>query len=485
MKSRDSFFRWLASSLPVPGVEASSAVVAPVAMVRALCLCVVVLAACGCGGGSGETPNSVFVLLVDTVRRDALGCYGNEDRPTPNLDALAADGVRFEHAISSSGWTLPSVASLLTGTWPTLHGARGKGVQLTPIREEIATFTEVFQDAGYATSAVANAAFVSPMLGIDRGFDEFDHKHSYNWDARRAQETIDIALEMVRDNRDDPQFALVHLFDAHLMYDPPPAYATKYTDGRMDPPPPLTMDLCLGMQKSKTEPPARDDIQYVKDVYHAEVAYLDEHVGRFVAELRTLGLYDAATIIVVADHGEEFWEHGGFEHGHTLHDELVRVPLIVKFPKDQGFAGRVVDAQVRMIDILPTALELRELDAPATSRGRSMLPLVREEPDEPRPAFCESTLYGAEQIAWRSDRYTYIYDQASGGKLYDWRADPGETRDLAKSDPATAARLREELHGFWSELREEAGKLATSKAVDLSPDRIEQLRALGYIRDDE
>lgn len=453
---------------------------------RSLVLAFAVLLGGGCGGAK-DAPNNVFVLLIDTVRRDALGCYGNPDRPTPNIDALAADGVRFDHAISSSGWTLPSVASLLTGTWPTIHGAKGKGVQLTPIREEIETFTEVLRDAGYKTSAVANAAFVSPMLGIDRGFDDFDHKHSYNWDARRAQETIDIALDLVGEKRSDPQFALVHLFDAHLMYDPPPAYVTKFTEGRLDPLPPLTMDVCIGMQRSKTKPPAPEDIQYIRDIYHAEVAYLDEHVGRFVAELRAMGLYDDATIIVVADHGEEFWEHGGFEHGHTLHDELVRVPLIVKFPKEHDWAGRVVDAQVRMIDILPTVFDLYAMEAPPTNRGRSMLPLVREEPDESRPAFCESTLYGANQIAWRTDQHTYIVDldpaKSAGGKLYDWRADPAETNDLAASDPETARQLREELHAFFVKLQRDADALGSSKPVNLSPDRIEQLKALGYIRD--
>jgi arylsulfatase A-like enzyme len=438
--------------------------------------------------GNPGPPATVVVFVLDTVRQDAFGCYGNPLDPTPNIDAVARDGVRFEQAISSSAWTLPAVASLLTSTWPSIHGAVGSGIMLKPLRPEVQTMAEVLKQHGFRTLGFANAAFVSPMVGIDRGFEVFDHKYSYNHDARQAHLVIDAAIRELHAHRGEATFFFIHLFDPHLTYAPPPGYDTKYTNGRSSPATPITMEMCYGMQTGDDhrQPPRSEDIDYVRGVYQGEVNFMDAHIGRFIAELKALGLYDQATVVLIADHGEEFWDHGGFEHGHTFYDELVHVPLIVKFPRDVEPVERVITAQVRVLDVMPTVLEVLDIAPTSTMEGESLLPLVHGESDRNRPAFCESLLYGEQRIAWRTERYKYIQKLASGrqgvGELYDWRKDPMEAHDLSSERPDILRQMRSELFDFYENLRVRSESMSDTEHVNMSPLRIQELRSLGYIR---
>jgi len=433
-----------------------------------------------------ERRASVFVLLLDTVRADALGCYGNLDGTTPHLDQIAAEGTLFTQAISTSGWTLPSVASLLTGTWPVIHGGIGKGVELRPIRDEVPTAAEVLGAAGFRTAAFANAAFFSPMLHLDRGFDLFDHRYTYNWNVRRADETVAAALAWVRANRDRQSFVIVHLFDPHLDYDPPPGYAERFTNRRRAPAPPLNLNACLAFERPGRVPPTGEDIAYLRGVYHGEIAFLDEQIGRFVAGLKAIGVYDDAAVVVVADHGEEFWDHGGFEHGHSLYDELVRVPLILKLPAWCRAVQPAVDRQVRIIDVMPTIFELLGVGLPDTFVGRSLIPLVQGLADEERPAMCESTLYGSDRVSWRTASHKYVVDLDPSAEkpeeLYDWRNDPEELVDLAAKSSDLVLALRAELLAFYGKLRDQAEGMSVPDTVDLDPKKIQMLRELGYIR---
>ena len=435
-----------------------------------------------------SSSSTIVVFVLDTVRRDALGSYGHPLDPTPYIDSLAEEGVRFDQAISSSGWTLPAVGSLLTGTWPTIHGAVGQGVMLRPLRREIETAPEVLQASGYRTVGIANAAFVSPMVGIDRGFDHFDHRYSYNHDARHAQLVVDLAIRELHARQDEPAFFFIHLFDPHLDYAPPAGYATKYTEGRSSPPPPITMEVCQGMQTGDNgrRPPHAEDIAYVRGVYQGEVNFMDAQVGRFVEELKSLGLYERSTLVVTADHGEEFWDHEGFEHGHTLYDELIRVPLIVKLPADVAIARKVVSEPVRVLDVMPTVFDVLGIEKPGSFDGESMMPLVRGEPGGNRPAFSESTLYGPQKVAWRTERYKYIHDATAGregiGELYDWQQDPMEVRNLADEQPELAVKMRTELFDFYTQLRDRSRAMSEPELVNLSPVRIQELRSLGYVR---
>ena len=437
----------------------------------------------GCGRTVERGP--IVVLLLDTVRKDEVGTRRNDRDLTPAIDALARDGIVFEQAIAPSGWTLPSVASLLTGVWPATHGAAGKRTLLTKVRDEVPLAAEMFRKGGHVTRAVANAAFVSPLLGFDRGFDIFDHRHAYNWNLRNASDTVDVALPWIGELTGKPFFLLVHFFDPHLDYDPRPGYGAEISRPGL-PAPPLTMEICRKLaEEGKDGRPTEEAVRYVRSAHEAEVSFVDAQIARLVAALRKAGLYDGATIVVVADHGEEFWDHGGFEHGHTLYDELLRVPLVIKPPRALGLGHRVVEEQVRMIDVLPTLLEIVGLEPPRIVQGRSLLSLMRGEKDEPRPSLGESTLYGDDRLALRRDGYKLILDLAqSTVELHDLGSDPGETRDVAAARPEITGEMERELMDLFETLTRGLPLLDDAPMpIDLSPEQIERLKSLGYLRE--
>ncbi len=455
-----------------------------------------------CGGSEPERPRRpkgeaqlVVLLIVDTLRQDALGCYGREGADTTHIDALAAEGVRFDQAIATSGWTLPSVASMLTGTWPSMHKALGKVSRLTPISTELPVLAEIYRDAGWTTLGFANAAFLSPLLGLDRGFDVFDHEHAYNWDIRRADATVDTALSALDERSGEDVFLLLHLFDAHLDYDPPDGYLEPFVGARRTPEPPVSMKECLELRLADGEaPPSAADLDYIRGVYQGEVAFVDRAVGRLIDGLRDLERWDRTSIVLTSDHGEEFWDHGGFEHGHTLYDELVRVPLIVRTPATVSAAVREVDPLVRTIDIAPTLLALSQLESPASFLGQSLVPHLTGGPiGAVQPAFSQSTLYGAEKMAWRTDEWCLIIDQAVEGpdgiELYDMQADPGQRRNLVAERPGVRDQLVRAFQRFTRELQQRAASIATPEVQDMGPTTIkkylESLDKLGYTGRDE
>jgi arylsulfatase A-like enzyme len=421
---------------------------------------------------------TVVVVLIDTLRQDALGGYGCPDGTTPHLDALAAESATFRDAVSTSCWTLPAVGSLLTGTWPTLHGGFGKGVVLTPIRDEVPTLAEVLRDAGFRTTGVANAAFVSPMLNLDRGFDVFDHRYAYNSSIRRADESVDAAIARLRAQRRRPHFLFLHLFDPHLNYDPPPPWDRRFTQGLSGPPAPLDATTCRSL--------GPDGAAWTRGVYLGEVAFVDRQVGRLAAELRRLGLWDACTFVVLSDHGEELWDHGGFEHGHSLRDELIAIPLLVKPPAAAPTARPIVGAQVRMVDVPATLLDLAGVDAPGSFTGESLAPLLAGRTSERLVAFAEGTLYGDDRVAWRTRENKLIVDlNAAPGEaleLTDRTRDPAERRNLTAEEPETAARLQDELGAFLGGMVERAERMSQPAPRSLAPADVERLRSLGYLR---
>jgi arylsulfatase A-like enzyme len=457
------------------------------------------VAAAGAGAGAWwayacKRPRNMILIVIDTLRRDALGCYGNTLGITPRIDEIAAEGVKFERAIASSSWTLPSIATLLTGTYPTIHGGQRTIIDdticLTPtIRKDVPTAAEIFKENGFDnTFGLANNVFTGPLRGFNRGFDVYDHRQAFSKTLRRSDENIDIALKMLRSHRDESNFCFLHLFDPHLDYDPPPGYKTKFTNGRNDPPPPLRTKECRSMQANKKEPPAQEDVDYVKGVYWGEVNFVDFHIGRFVDVLKEMGLYDQTTLVITSDHGEEFWDHNGFEHGHTFYDELTRVPLIVKLPSATYSAKQVIKSQVRHIDVVPTLFELAGIEKPASFEGESFLPLILGQTEETdRVAFCENTLSGSQKLSWSTGRYKYIYDTdpdqgAPKDQLYEWDSDPNEHKNLAAKKPEIVRNLHNTLGRFYNELVSRAQTMSAVVLNTLGPEEIRALKGLGYVR---
>jgi len=448
-----------------------------------------------CGGSDEPKPTEddslIVFLIIDTVRWDALGCYGREGAQTPNIDGLAEEGVRFEQAISTSGWTLPSVSSMLTGTWPALHKATGRLTRLTPITEDLPTAAEIFSAHGYDTLAVVNAAFLHPLLGIDRGFDRFDHRATFNDRIRRADETVEVALQAIREQGGSGMFTLLHVFDPHLDYDPLDEFREPFAGGRTEPKQ-LTLQICRAMGGSPGSSSKDEDLRYIRGLYQAEIAAVDAAVGKLVDGLKQQGVWDRTTLVLTSDHGEEFWDHGGFEHGHTLYDELIRVPLAIRLRPDRPRVKAVVESHVRTIDIMPTLFELSGIEPPASFEGSSLLPLIDgATTDVPRPAFSQNTLYGADKISWRTKQYHFIRDRHPNSKrpieLYDWTVDPWEQDDLSERLPEQVDRMQQQLSVFFNDLVRRAESISTPQAQSMGPtaqrareEHRKQLESLGY-----
>ena len=434
----------------------------------------------GCGGEAAppdEPRPSILLVVCDTLRPDALGSYGAE-RATPALDGLAADGVRFDQARSSSPWTLPSFGTLLTGTPPSAHGARRRGANdFSGVSRDLATVPERLAAAGYRTAAVVTNPYLRRTFGLARGFDVYDYARPPKGRKVRADAQIDRALEHLGADVEAPLFLLVHLFDPHMGYDPP----RELVDA----------EHALGEQElkrfhrrlwEKDRAPSDEDRELARALYDAEVRFADGELGRLLEALDD----DPREWLVVftSDHGEELWDHGGFEHGHTMYDELVRVPLVVRWPAGTSggaHAGTTSDAAVNHLDVAATLLAAAG-EPPLSARfGRDLRDVLAGTADA-RPVVCEASLYGEERRALVDGAYKLIENLESGSaELYDLESDPAERVDLAADEPERVAAMRAEL----ASLVESAKALgARGTEVELDAETRGDLEHLGYVDDE-
>ncbi len=355
----------------------------------------------------------VVVYLVDALRADHLPLYGYPRDTTPELTAFARDAVVFDQAVSASSWTKPSVASLFTSVLPREHGCARFCIPLDPA---LVTLAERLRARGYGTGAVV----VNPLVGasnmhFDQGFDQFEVRPN----AERAAQVVDAALAFLDARRGLPTFLYVHTMETHKPYRPPPPFDRRF------PPPPEP-------GRSADEPsdyvvPA--DLDRIVGQYDGAIAYGDREFGRFVRALRDRGLYDRATVVFLSDHGEEFLDHGEWEHGHALFDELVRVPLVVKYPQRRE-AGRRVARQVQLVDVLPTILKTEGLPVPGGIEGRPLDESFGATGPE-RPAVLETSYYDHAAYGARTSEAKYVRHFHPGVELYfDLRRDPGERQSL-------------------------------------------------------
>ncbi len=370
----------------------------------------------------------MLLISVDTLRPDHLGCYGYEKNTSPNIDRLGAEGALFRNAISSSSWTLPAHMSLFTSLYESVHGVNDNWVRLD---EKRVTLAERLQQAGYATAGFFSGPYLHPSFGFDQGFDLYEGCLNYGssisellGEAGNAGE-YDEAFERFRDperelmpqerrlrgeidrrshedqtsslvtgratawlegNRQSPFFLFLHFFDVHYDFIPPAPYDEMFSD-----PGPRYDSLDHGFinnpQISATMPEAQ--LRYVLSQYDGEIRWVDHNIGLVLEKLDELDLRDRTIVILTSDHGEEFFEHGDKGHQKTLYDEVVRIPLIFACP-DLLPGGETLDAQVRIIDVYPTLINLLGLDPPAEILGQSLVPLIRgESPERDLPALSE------------------------------------------------------------------------------------------------
>jgi arylsulfatase A-like enzyme len=377
----------------------------------------------GLGVPDARAPLAI-IYLVDTLRADHTTPYGYARDTTPELAAFARDAVVFDQAISAASWTKPAVASLMTSLLPGRHRAVQLRDSLDP---GLVTLAEMVQAHGFATgAAVANSVIYSSGTNFDQGFDFFAGLHGAGNRPSKVVEAgpvVDTGLSWLDERRGFPNFLYVHTMDPHVPYTPPAPFDRRYEphptpdhpgqDPRYDFKEPLDRDRLIAQ-------------------YDGEIAYGDQEFGRFVRELKERGLYDRALIVFMADHGEEFEDHGKWLHGRSVFDELVRVPLIVKFP-GQKDGGRRIAQQVQTVDLLPTVLEHFGLPLPPAPviTGHPLQAVLEGSAPEP-PAVSEISHRGfvAHGMRTTKDKYVQRFSPEEDELYFDLRQDPKEQVNL-------------------------------------------------------
>jgi arylsulfatase A-like enzyme/Flp pilus assembly protein TadD len=394
----------------------------------------------GLAGAGALRGVNVLLITIDTLRRDRVGAYGNHDGLTPNIDRLAAGGVRYPHAFSPAPLTLPAHASILTGLLPRRHGIHNN----TKFRldEHVPTLASVLKRAGYRTGAFVGAFVLDGRFGLNQGFDEYDdrlprgERASFHFAERRGAEVVALAQDWISSGSGarsaGPWFAWVHLFDPHAPYEAP----VEYRAGRTP--------------------------------YDAEVAYADAMLGPLLARLSAAQALSPTLIVLTADHGESLGDHGEMTHGLFAYDSTLAVPLIVNAP---AIAPATVDAPVSHPDLTPTILDLLGLAAPGPVDGQS---LVRP-PAPDRPLYFEALdasltrgwapLRGIIQGGWK-------YIDLPDAELYDLATDPGEQHNRIDRDPHADLLKRT--------LRLASGPDTAAPRVAVEPEAAARLRSLGY-----
>lgn len=422
-----------------------------------------------------DTPN-VLLVVVDSLRGDRVGALGGRGELTPNLDRLSLDMVGYKHAWSTSCWTLPAVASILTSTHSTQHQA---WLHDSRLGRGVTTIAEAYREAGYRTAAFTGGGFVGPVFGVDRGFHRFDGRGG----------GIDVVLDRAREFLDDaeggPWFLFLHTYEVHSPYEPPEeaaesvrrSYPNALRDRRPEPQP-FVADALDG------EAITQKQFQALSELYDAEVAYTDAALGRFFDDLKAGGLYDDAAICITSDHGEEFGEHNLVGHGDALYVESVHVPLFFKLPgNERGGVRREEPAST--LDVAPTLMQISELEgiaAGTTFAGRSLFTGKRGSPvyaqrNHPEAGLLEMVRDG--NLVYIEGRQIYpTLRKAKGRELFDLDRDRKQNDNRAnKNNIKSVNQMRKRLEL----LRRNFGEVMvedTKAAIDAK--QASALKRLGY-----
>jgi len=443
---------------------------------------------------AGEERPNVLLVVIDTLRADHLGAWGYERPTSPRIDALAASGVRFSEARSTSSWTAPSVASILTGLYPVHHGLQLPTSRLRPNTMQL---QQTFANAGYVTAALsANAAFVSVRQGFDRGFSDFRMVHGGpsrdpddidvmpggpggggNVKVANARIVTDSALQWLASAGTDKPFLLyVHYFDPHGGYFPPPEYAARFGVDKDSP------MLTVAQQTVWKQIPPASQVETLEALYDGEIAFTDAEIGRL---LDAMPKDRPLLVVLTADHGEEFLEHGGLSHARTLFEEQLHVPLVFAGAGVAG--GRTIERPVSIADVWPTLAEMTGLQVPLGLDGISLAPTLRGGGEPPaRTIFADMMKAKPQQDmihrhAVIDGSWKLLEGMDDGLDLYDLDEDPREKEDVADDEAGRAAALRSLLtqhNPRRAARRAEAPRPAPT--VKLSEQDRERMRALGY-----
>ncbi|HYC01367.1 MAG TPA: sulfatase [Candidatus Limnocylindrales bacterium] len=441
--------------------------------------------------GTAQGANAILII-ADTLRADHVGAYKLTGIKTPGMDRLASDGVLFEKAYTNSSWTRPSVATIMTSLYPSSHKVMYK-TDLLP--EGVTTVAEAMREAGYRTVGYVTNINVAPSFQFQQGFQEYYYlspafffgatdsgsKLSFysgirlvrerffskqKWVQNYYQDAQTVnggALPWLDRNSREPFFTVIHYMDPHDPYFEIPYNGNAIA--RVDTPHP--------------DPSQRDRMM---KLYADNIVYMDRFIANLIEALQASGVYDNTTIVLVADHGEEFYEHKGWWHGTTLYDTEMHVPLLVKLPKSAQAAvkpGTRIKTWAQLLDVAPTILAASGVSIPEAFQGRDLF----SQTPVPQALFAEEDHEGNILHSVRTERWKLITANEGNPRglapveLYDIAADPGETRNVAADHPDVVAELRSTLDALkqMAAARAVAGE---SGAID--PAAKEKLRSLGY-----
>jgi len=446
---------------------------------------------------AGNDIEHVILITIDTLRADAVSSYGSQSVKTPNIDGLSKDGVLFKNAYSSAPWTLPAVASIMTGLPPATHMTTTASSKLPG---KFKTTAEYMLDSGYYTGAIVKNIFLHPEYNIDQGFIDYYHYPKSNKYVRSfgsaliniainkklrddvtTEDITDLSINWLKENSDKDFFLWVHYFDPHQPYAPPEVYMAD----KSKPPTRIGMEFngAKHIRSGHFVPTVRER-EWIRELYEAEVRYVDDNLGRLLESLKRSGLYEDSLIILTSDHGEEFWDHGGFEHGHALYNEVIHVPLIIKLPGENqaGEESMRVSTQSLMRTILDASGVEYERDRLIAG---SLYPLMQGNSTKvnEEPLVSTGLLYYEDKESLISGDTKYIHSLITNEEeLYDLANDPDEQNAL--SDKGGVLKAKQMLKKY----NEQAKKLGSEYGVEnieevvLSKDKKEKLKALDYIQ---
>lgn len=440
--------------------------------------------------------STVVLVVVDTLRADHLTVYGYGRPTSPALERAARQGAVFERALSTSSWTLPAFGSIHTGRWPSRHAAG------TPVEDEefggltwlalddgLPTLAATLRRAGFATGATVNNIYLRSDFGMARGFEEYDWRSGTDSTARPAEVSVDLALDWLDRHEGRPRFLMLHLMEPHFSYDAPGGFRGRFrTPEQMERfEVPAADGSQIGDRADELTPSEWD---LIRAAYDEEIAYTDQQLARFFAGLQERGLWSESLVIFTSDHGEEFFDHGDYGHGHSMYQELLHVPLIVWGPGVEPARHRT---PVSLVDLMPTILEGVGLDGPGNRierlelDGESLWPLLRGVGLFGVPEALERRRLVAEHNQDKDPELEALVEwpwklvSAPGAgpvALYHLADDPAETSDLGSFQGELAAELEGRLRAVVSSsIRERL----VDRPVRLDEDDLRRLRALGYV----
>ncbi|MBD3413050.1 MAG: sulfatase-like hydrolase/transferase [Candidatus Aminicenantes bacterium] len=439
--------------------------------------------------------SNVILISIDTLRADHLGCYGYPRDTSPHIDSLAQEGTLFLHSFSTSPWTLPSHVSIMTSLFGVHHQVYTSKQKMSP---SLLTLADVLRKNHFFNSGFTGGGFVSAQYGFAKGFDVYHEGRGGVFHMNSAELIYKSFSNWLESNKGKRFFLFLHTYQPHNPYVCPHPHNTRFLEEN---PKWEHLNLLgyLGGKSGIYKKLSESEKENAVGLYDGEIHYLDQHlIGPLAAKLKEMDLFDDTMIILTSDHGEEFFDHGAWDHGHSLYNESIRVPLVIKFPH-QKFRGQTITSTVSLVDIMPTVLE--EMNIPASDiilDGQSLFPLLKGKKTKDRMFFADIkgnvlNSHIPQKSSINQGKYKLILNQEFRQQdldfftdpplnipqieLYDLVNDIRETNNIAGQNPSLTQALVQKINTLVSQ-----AKKRRPGETEIDEKLREQLKALGYIR---